>query len=303
MRSMWRSNAAPSVPASTTRPFASSGFQVPRTAKASRSTSWTRCPCGSTAPRRRSPIASSFATSSGWTLLIEFLAAGAFRGLYTAASAGFGASRGRRVAMAIAKGPSPDLDSLRRQLGDALFEARLAVARTREGILQRLEASRAEGIGFEQAAESLGAGVSSQTLRRWLERWRSFGLVGLVEQHRGAPPDPARAARDPAPAQVQLALGGTVEGAAGARVAPLPRRRGGLPSPLVKWSGSKVAIVAQLISLAPDRFERYHEPFVGGGALFFALPPPRAVPGDRNAELIHVYQIVRAEPQALLAAI
>jgi DNA adenine methylase len=204
--------------------------------------------------------------------------------------------------MAIAKGLSPDLDSLRRQLGDALFEARLAVARTREGILQRLEASRAEGIGLEQAAESIGAGVSSQTLRRWVERWRSFGLAGLVDQHRGPPPDPARAARDAAPAQVQLALGGTAEGATRARVAPRPRRRGGLSSPLVKWSGSKVAIVDQLISFAPARFERYHEPFVGGGALYFALQPERAILGDRNAELINVYQVVRDEPEALIAA-
>jgi DNA adenine methylase len=204
--------------------------------------------------------------------------------------------------MVIAKGLSPDLDSLRRQLGDALFEARLAVARTREGILQRLEASRAEGIGFEQAAESLGAGVSSQTLRAWLKRWRSFGLAGLVEQRRGQPPDPSRAARAAAPAQVQLALGGTAEGAAGERVAPRPRRRGGLPSPLLKWSGSKVAIVAELVSLAPARFERYHEPFVGGGALYFALQPERATLGDRNAELINVYQVVRDEPEALLTA-
>jgi hypothetical protein len=41
---------------------------------------------------------------------------------------------------------APDLDSLRQQLGDAVFEARIAEARSREEILMRLEATTASGV-------------------------------------------------------------------------------------------------------------------------------------------------------------
>ncbi len=198
---------------------------------------------------------------------------------------------------------APDLDSLRQQLGDAVFEARVAEARSREEILTRLEAATAGGVSFQQAVQSLGIQPSPSTLRRWRQRWRSFGLAGLVDQQRGAPPDSVRATRDPAPTHAQLALAGMVNGHH--RPRPEPRssgRRGGTPSPLLKWPGSKVPFIAHLASLAPARFERYHEPFVGGGALFFALRPERPFLGDRNAELVNLYQVVRDEPDALIKA-
>ncbi len=62
-------------------------------------------------------------------------------------------------------------------------------------------------------------------------------------------------------------------------------------------------IVTHLAALAPARFERYHEPFVGGGALYFALRPERAFLGDRNAELVNLYRVVRDEPDALIEAL
>lgn len=199
----------------------------------------------------------------------------------------------------------PDLDSLRQQLGDAVFEARIAEARGREEILKRLETSSASGVSFQEAVQSLGISTSPSTLRRWLQRWRSFGLSGLVDQQRGPPPGSIRAARDPAPAQAQFALAGMVVDGHHHRPRPAPRssgRSGGMPSPLLKWPGSKVPFVAHLASLAPARFERYHEPFVGGGALFFALRPERSLLGDRNAELVNLYEVVRDEPEALIKA-
>jgi hypothetical protein len=41
--------------------------------------------------------------------------------------------------------------------------------------------------------------------------------------------------------------------------------------PFVKWAGGKRQIVSQLYALAPPKFNRYFEPFLGGGALFFYL--------------------------------
>jgi DNA adenine methylase len=43
------------------------------------------------------------------------------------------------------------------------------------------------------------------------------------------------------------------------------------PKPFVKWVGGKRRLVPELLRQAPRSFGRYHEPFVGGGALFFGL--------------------------------
>jgi DNA adenine methylase len=36
--------------------------------------------------------------------------------------------------------------------------------------------------------------------------------------------------------------------------------------PFVKWAGGKTQLLSQLYALAPPEFERYFEPFLGGGA-------------------------------------
>lgn len=41
--------------------------------------------------------------------------------------------------------------------------------------------------------------------------------------------------------------------------------------PFVKWLGGKRQLLSQLLNHVPEHFDRYIEPFVGGGALFFAL--------------------------------
>lgn len=39
----------------------------------------------------------------------------------------------------------------------------------------------------------------------------------------------------------------------------------------IKWVGGKAKLTDELIDRTPERFHHYHEPFVGGGALFWAL--------------------------------
>jgi len=41
--------------------------------------------------------------------------------------------------------------------------------------------------------------------------------------------------------------------------------------PLLKWAGGKNQLLGELLPKVPKNFNRYIEPFVGGGALFFAL--------------------------------
>jgi DNA adenine methylase len=72
--------------------------------------------------------------------------------------------------------------------------------------------------------------------------------------------------------------------------------------PFVRWPGGKRWAVPQLLPLARaflSRSGRYFEPFLGGGALFFALRPTASTLSDVNSELIDTYQIVRQCPQKL----
>jgi len=75
-----------------------------------------------------------------------------------------------------------------------------------------------------------------------------------------------------------------------------PRRN----KPFLKWAGGKTRLLAALRQSLPPRFNRYIEPFVGGGALYFDLSPKTAVLGDSNPELMNCYEVVRDEPDELI---
>lgn len=60
--------------------------------------------------------------------------------------------------------------------------------------------------------------------------------------------------------------------------------------PIIKWAGGKTQMLGELLPRVPDAYGRYIEPFFGGGALFFALQPQKAVISDRNPELINMYK-------------
>jgi DNA adenine methylase len=75
--------------------------------------------------------------------------------------------------------------------------------------------------------------------------------------------------------------------------------------PFLKWVGGKQQLLAQFEALLPADFERYFEPFVGGGAVFFHLwrtakLPKQAFLFDHNPEIINTYQIVRDHLDDLL---
>ncbi len=69
--------------------------------------------------------------------------------------------------------------------------------------------------------------------------------------------------------------------------------------PFVKWAGGKGQILPELLPRMPARYGAYHEPFLGGGALFFATAPERSVLCDRNPLLVNAYTVVRDNPAAL----
>ena len=70
--------------------------------------------------------------------------------------------------------------------------------------------------------------------------------------------------------------------------------------PFLKWAGGKRLLLAQYRPHFPSGFARYHEPFVGSGAVFFDLEPADALLADSNAALIDCYAAVRDHVEALI---
>ena len=60
--------------------------------------------------------------------------------------------------------------------------------------------------------------------------------------------------------------------------------------PVLKWAGGKTQLLDALLPKVPASYGRYIEPFFGGGALYFALRPEKAIISDSNPELINMYQ-------------
>ncbi len=70
--------------------------------------------------------------------------------------------------------------------------------------------------------------------------------------------------------------------------------------PFLKWAGGKQQLLSRLIPRCPSSFNAYYEPFLGSGALFFALAPRRAVLSDANDELIIAFQAVRDQVRGVI---
>ena len=70
--------------------------------------------------------------------------------------------------------------------------------------------------------------------------------------------------------------------------------------PIVKWVGGKRQLMFELLKNMPKDYNRYFEPFIGGGALFFELQPDNAYISDMNEELINLYKVVRDNVDELI---
>jgi len=96
---------------------------------------------------------------------------------------------------------------------------------------------------------------------------------------------------------------------------PLPKKTSAtsFPIPFVKWAGGKRKLAPLLIETFPQEFNplkhRYFEPFIGGGALMFALGNPESelhISGknlfinDMNPELTNTYEVIRDNVGALI---
>lgn len=67
--------------------------------------------------------------------------------------------------------------------------------------------------------------------------------------------------------------------------------------PFIKWAGGKQSLASTLIDYFPKTFERYYEPFLGGGSVFFSLHPLNACLSDENRWLIDSYTALKEDWQ------
>jgi len=74
--------------------------------------------------------------------------------------------------------------------------------------------------------------------------------------------------------------------------------------PFIKWVGGKGKLIPELEKYFPKEFNRYYEPFVGGGALFFYLKQTKNISfssiNDINSKLITTYKQIQRNPKKLI---
>lgn len=71
--------------------------------------------------------------------------------------------------------------------------------------------------------------------------------------------------------------------------------------PIIKWAGGKRQLLGELKKRLPAKFNDYHEPFIGAGALYLALEPANTSHiNDFNHSLVNLYLCVRDHKTELI---
>ncbi|HMH21156.1 MAG TPA: Dam family site-specific DNA-(adenine-N6)-methyltransferase [Puia sp.] len=65
--------------------------------------------------------------------------------------------------------------------------------------------------------------------------------------------------------------------------------------PFLKWPGGKRWFVRNHLDLLPTDYNRYIEPFLGGGAVFFHLKPNDSLIGDINPDIVAAYEALKTD--------
>lgn len=69
--------------------------------------------------------------------------------------------------------------------------------------------------------------------------------------------------------------------------------------PFLKWAGGKRWLTSRYSHLLPPKYNAYHEPFLGSGAVFFHMQPNRAFLSDSNVHLIECYLAMKEDWQSV----
>ena len=74
------------------------------------------------------------------------------------------------------------------------------------------------------------------------------------------------------------------------------------PRPFIKWAGGKNWLTTRINNFLPSKFKNYHEPFLGGAAVFFHVRPTNKVfLSDLNSELINAFKKIKKDPLQVIS--
>lgn len=77
-----------------------------------------------------------------------------------------------------------------------------------------------------------------------------------------------------------------------------------MTKPFLKWAGGKRWLAPRIASLLQiKKGGRYVEPFLGSGAVFFAVRPAMAILADINEELILAFQAIQENPDYVIRSL
>lgn len=74
-------------------------------------------------------------------------------------------------------------------------------------------------------------------------------------------------------------------------------------TPFLKWAGGKRWFCHNHLDLLPKVYNRYLEPFLGSGAVFFRMRPDFSILGDKNVDLIDTYNAIKRDPDSVWSLI
>lgn len=74
-------------------------------------------------------------------------------------------------------------------------------------------------------------------------------------------------------------------------------------SPVLKWAGGKTQLLNSITQMMPKTYNRYFEPFIGGGSVLFSIAPTEAFINDINKQLINVYSQLKENVFEVIEAI
>ena len=83
----------------------------------------------------------------------------------------------------------------------------------------------------------------------------------------------------------------------------MPKEKVSYTKPFLRWAGGKSWLIKHLDQIIGDQiFNNYHEPFLGGGSIYFYLSPDnKAYLSDLNGELISTYKAIKESPDGVIA--
>lgn len=73
--------------------------------------------------------------------------------------------------------------------------------------------------------------------------------------------------------------------------------------PFIKWAGGKRQLLEKLERHIPESYNRYYEPFIGGGAFLLHIQPEHAVINDTNQQLLNAYKSLKQDAEEVIEII